>query len=215
MPLQLYLDVPLTSFPRSYARDYKETYRFPPPSTVYGCLLSFVGEVNLERHCGVKLAIGLLGEDPPVSRILRKQRQHKFVGLGTYPMAKHNKPNFQEVISGLRLAIAVDSSQETETPTLSDRLQIALTTPAEISRFGGVSLGESWSLINGIRFWHNQDGNPRWLCTDPRGLIALPIWIDRKTSQGTFCRYRLDSEWSDHCWTVIPKVALTKAKTKK
>ncbi|WP_126148401.1 type I-MYXAN CRISPR-associated protein Cas5/Cmx5/DevS [Synechococcus elongatus] len=215
MPLQLYLDVPLTSFPRSYARDYKETYRFPPPSTVYGCLLSLVGEVNLERHCGVRLAIGLLGEDPVVSRILRKQRQHKFWGLGTYPAAKHNKPNFQEVVSGLELVVAVDSSQETESPSLSDRLQSALSNPAAITRFGGLSLGESWALVNGVRPWREQDGAPRWLCCDSRGLIALPVWIDRKTSQGTFGRYRLDSDWSDQCWTVIPAMTPAKAKTKK
>jgi len=70
--MQLYLDYPCTSFPRSFARDYKETYRYPPPSTVYGLLLSLVGEVDMDRHRGVKLAIGLIGDDPPISRIVHK-----------------------------------------------------------------------------------------------------------------------------------------------
>jgi CRISPR-associated protein Cas5t len=44
--MQLYLECPCTSFPRSFARDFKETYRYPPPSTVYGMLLSLVGDVS-------------------------------------------------------------------------------------------------------------------------------------------------------------------------
>ena len=76
--MQLYLDCPCTSFPRSFARDYKETYRYPPPSTIYGLLLSLVGEVDMEVHRGVRIAIGIIGEDPPISRIVRKQRHHKF-----------------------------------------------------------------------------------------------------------------------------------------
>jgi CRISPR-associated Cas5-like protein len=55
--MQLYLDCPCTSFPRSFARDYKETYQYPPPSTVYGLLLSLVGEVDMEAHRGVKLVM--------------------------------------------------------------------------------------------------------------------------------------------------------------
>jgi len=70
----LYLECPCTSFPRSFARDYKETYRYPPPSTIYGFLLSLVGEEDMTAHLGVKLAIGLIGDDPPISRIVRKKQ---------------------------------------------------------------------------------------------------------------------------------------------
>jgi CRISPR-associated protein Cas5t len=85
--MRLYLECPCTSFPRSFARDFKETYRYPPPSTVYGMLLSLVGEVDMLAHVGVKLAIGIIGDPPPISRIVRKQRHHKFSvkNLGTYP----------------------------------------------------------------------------------------------------------------------------------
>ncbi len=38
--MELYLECPCTSFPRSFARDYRETYPYPPPSTLYGLLLS-------------------------------------------------------------------------------------------------------------------------------------------------------------------------------
>ncbi|MEM8828465.1 MAG: CRISPR-associated protein Cas5, partial [Cyanobacteria bacterium P01_G01_bin.19] len=68
----LYIDCPCTSFPRSFARDYKETHLYPPPSTIYGFLLSLVGELEMTAHLGVKIATGIIGKKPAISRILRK-----------------------------------------------------------------------------------------------------------------------------------------------
>ncbi|MFN4196362.1 MAG: CRISPR-associated protein Cas5, partial [Thermosynechococcus sp.] len=123
--MQLYVDCPCTSFPRSFARDFKETYRYPPPSTVYGMLLSLVGEADMNQHRGVKLAIGIIGADPPISRILRKQRHHKFSKshLGTYPTSKFSKPNHHELLTNLQLVVKVDSSEDAGTPKLVERLQ--------------------------------------------------------------------------------------------
>jgi CRISPR-associated protein Cas5t len=215
----LYLECPCTSFPRSFARDYKETYRYPPPSTLYGFLLSLVGEVDLKAHLQVKLAIGLIGEDSPISRIVRKQRHHKFSRqqLGTYPVSKFSKPNYQELLTNLRLAIRVDSSlEESASVPLSERVKIALSNPEQISRFGGLSLGESWALINGIRFYRETDGSIRWLVKDKRGLIALPIWIDRQTGQGTFQRFSW-GDFSEDSWIQIqePKIPLKPQKSQK
>jgi CRISPR-associated protein Cas5t len=215
----LYLECPCTSFPRSFARDYKETYRYPPPSTLYGFLLSLVGEVDLKAHLQVKLAIGLIGEDSPISRIVRKQRHHKFSRqqLGTYPVSKFSKPNYQELLTNLRLAIRVDSSlEESASVPLSERVKIALSTPEQITRFGGLSLGESWALINGIRFYRETDGSIRWLVKDKRGLIALPIWIDRQTGQGTFQRFSW-GDFSEDSWIQIqePKIPLKPQKSQK
>ena len=108
----LYLECPCTSFPRSFARDYKETYRYPPPSTVYGFLLSLVGEVDMTAHLGVKIAIGLMGDDPPISCIVRKQRHHKFSRnhLGTYPTSQFSKPNHHELLTDLKIAVQIDST---------------------------------------------------------------------------------------------------------
>jgi hypothetical protein len=47
------------------------------------------------------------------------------------------------------IAIEIDSSAETAAVKLSERIAIALSTPSQISRFGGLSLGESWALVNG------------------------------------------------------------------
>jgi len=202
-----YLDCPCTSFPRSFARDYKETYQYPPPSTVYGFLLSLVGEEDMTVHFGVQLAIGLIGQAPPISRILRKQRHHKFSKqhLGTYPTSQFSKPNFQEILTDLKLVLRVDSSQELATIGLLDRLSIALTTPEKIRRFGGLSLGESWAMVNGMRLYRETDGPVRWLIKDPRGLIGLPVWIDRTTTRGTFQRFSLTeaADFDDRAWVTI------------
>lgn len=203
----LYLDCPCTSFPRSFARDYKETYLYPPPSTIYGFLLSLVGEEDLTVHLGIKIAIGLIGEAPPISRIVRKQRHHKFskTHMGTYPSSKFSKPNHQELLTDLKVAIKLDSSEEKAKVTLAERVAIALSTPEQITRFGGLSLGESWAMVNGIRTYRPDDGEIRWLVTDNRGLIGLPIWIDRKTTQGTFQRFKLDAkrDFRDEAWVTI------------
>ena len=213
----LYIECPCTSFPRSFARDYKETYCYPPPSTLYGFLLSLVGEIDLMAHVGVKLAIGLIGDEPSVSRIVRKQRHHKFSreGLGTYPTSKFSKPNHQELITDLKVVMKLDSSEESALIKLSERVAIALSSPNQVTRFGALSLGESWARMNGIRAYVEDDGLIRWLVKDNRGLIGLPIWIDRNTSQGTFQRFTL-GEFEEACWVTIQASTPTQpSKTKR
>jgi CRISPR-associated protein Cas5t len=216
----LYLDCPCTSFPRSFARDFKETYSYPPPSTVYGLLLSLVGEVDLLAHVGVRLAIGIIGADPPISRIVRKQRHHKFSKqqLGTYPSGQFSKPNHQELLTDLQFVVKLDSEQESGMVKLIDRVAIALTTPEQITRFGGLSLGESWALLNGVRHYRPEDGNIRWLVKDDRGLIGLPVWIDRSTSQGFFNRFSVADAATDFmssCWVEVRPPEVTAAVTPK
>lgn len=217
--MRLYLECPCTSFPRSFARDFKETYRYPPPSTVYGMLLSLVGEADMLAHLGVKLAIGIIGDAPPISRIVRKQRHHKFSvkNLGTYPTSKFSKPNHHELLTDLRFVVQIDSSEEATTVKLLDRVAIALSSPEQITRFGGLSIGESWAMLNGVRAYREEDGAVRWLMQDKRGLIGLPIWVDRTTTQGTFARFTLAYEFSNDCWVSIsapaPAAKASKNKT--
>jgi CRISPR-associated protein Cas5t len=211
--MQLYLDCPCTSFPRSFARDFKETYRYPPPSTVYGMLLSLVGEMDMTAHGGVKLAIGIIGNDPPISRIVRKQRHHKFSvkHMGTYPTSQFSKPNHHELLTDVRFVVQIDSSEEAAALKLVDRVAITLSTPSQITRFGGLSLGESWAMLNGVRDYREADGAIRWLMQDQRGLIGLPIWINRETTQGTFARFTFADNFTDACWVNIqPPVPATK-----
>jgi len=211
-----YIECPCTSFPRSFARDYKETYLYPPPSTIYGFLLSLVGEEDLTVHLSVKLAIGVIGNSPPISRIVRKQRHHKFskTHLGTYSSSQFSKPNLQELLTDLQVVLKLDSSEESVNLKLDERVAIALSTPEQITRFGGLSLGESWSLINGIRKYRTEDGKIKWLFRDNRGLIGLPIWIDRQTNQGIFQRFSLieNEDFNEKCWTEIKPSEVAKPK---
>ncbi|MEM1256461.1 MAG: CRISPR-associated protein Cas5 [Cyanobacteria bacterium P01_H01_bin.21] len=211
----LYLDCPCTSFPRSFARDFKETYRYPPPSTVYGLLLSLVGETDMMAHVGVKLALGVVDEVSPISRIVRKQRHHKFskTHMGTYPSSKFSKPNHQELLTDVKIALKLDASAEMASVNLIERVAIALSTPGQINRFGGLSLGESWAMLNGIRAYREADGPIQWLEKDSRGLIGLPIWIDRKTTRGTFQRFSLIKQFSKDCFvSIVPPAAAKKPK---
>lgn len=206
-----YLECPCTSFPRSFARDYKETYLYPPPSTIYGFLLSFVGEQDLKVHLGVKLAIGFIGDTPSISRILRKQRSHKFSKKHQkiYSTAQFSKPNFQELVTDLKIAIRVNSDQELNELNLEDRISVALSSPKKINRFGGLSLGESSYLVNGFRKYRENDGQITWLNSDSRGLISLPIWIDRNTNRGIFQRFSC-GEFNEQSWVSVNDLEMKK-----
>lgn len=230
--MQLYIECPYTSFPRSFARDYKETYLYPPPSTIYGFLLSLVGEQELSKHLNTKLAIGIIGDNPPISHIIRKQRNHKFVigteaknrakkyGEGVYPTNNFSKPNHQELLTGLKFVVQVNSDEESAIIKLTERIAIALSNPSQIKRFGGLCLGESNALVNGVRKYRESDGEIRWLIKDKRGLISLPVWINRTTGQGIFQRFSFGNFCQD-CFVQIqepyePKnTKSTKSKKKK
>ncbi len=106
------------------------------------------------------------------------------------------------MLTDLKIVVKIDSTDERATIKLSERVSIALSSPNEINRFGGLSLGESWALVNGISPYRADDGEIKWLVKDNRGLIGLPIWIDRQSSQGTFQRYTI-GEFSQDCWTSI------------
>src|SRR5438552_17771195 len=68
--LALFVSVPVASFRVPQAREYFETLPSPPPSTVYGMLLSLVGEPNRLRHIGSEIAVALLST-PSQSGVLR------------------------------------------------------------------------------------------------------------------------------------------------
>jgi CRISPR-associated protein Cas5t len=72
-------------------------------------------------------------------------------------------------------------------------------------------------MVNGIRVYREADGPIRWLAKDNRGLIGLPIWINRQTGQGTFQRFSWSNEFHEECWVTIPKLQapVTKSKGKR
>lgn len=211
------VDVPVACFRMPYAREYAESYEIPPPATVYGMLLSLVGEENRYRHIGTRIAIARPNAcaEPARSVVLRTFRRMKHRSV----MDPQNaRPDFQEILTEISLAVWVDSSSEEETgPTLLERLNQAFATPAAIERFGGISLGESRDLIDSLSLLsieHPSDDRYRigslcqWLKRDEFGPLSMPYWVDHVGSAETrWASYRLVGgsigEPEAECWTVI------------
>jgi CRISPR-associated protein Cas5t len=176
--ISMLVSVPVCSFRKPYAREFFETERFPPPATVYGFLLSLVGEEDRETYLGTKLALAVV-EEPHVSTILRTTWRIK---IKKTPPGKGNnrKPDYQEILTGLHLYICVS-----DCPLVAELKKVA-ESPQEIERFGGLSLGESRDLVNEIVFDPHLNGQiGQWLHSDNRGQYPLPIWVDHVGSKGT------------------------------
>ena len=206
MTIILRVDVPIASFPTSRSREYRETYPVPPPSTVYGMLLSLIGETDRYKHCGVKIAIALLSE-PAKSVTLRTMRRFKFKKLDH---RENTRPDFQEILTGIELIIWVDKGEDKAKPNLCDRITEAFANPASVMRFGALCLGESRDLIDSVELINEVDPklNLKYLIQDKLGDLSIPYWIDRVGSKNTrWLRYTLDNLLqatpSDAAWTVI------------
>jgi CRISPR-associated protein Cas5t len=148
-------------------------------------LLSLVGERDRLVHRGTELSMALLS-DPQTSVLLRTlwRVKDKKVSPGR---GNNKRPDFQELLTDVRLVVWLrQGSEETARPTLFARVQTALKRPHEVSRFGGLSLGESTHLVNEVREWRQEDmRNGRVLIPDNTGDLSLPIWPDHVSSQGT------------------------------
>lgn len=182
--LRLYVSVPVAGFRVAQAREFWETYPFPPPSTVYGMLLSMVGEENRLVHKGAEIATALLS-NPERSVVLRTlwRIKTKKSGLG---LGSNARPDFQELLTDIRLSVWVRKGQDKNEPTLIDRLGKALNKPDTIVRFGGLSLGESTHLVDEICQWpSDKAGEGRFLVSDEKGDLSLPVWPDHVGSKGT------------------------------
>jgi CRISPR-associated protein Cas5t len=183
--IALRIEAPIVSFRNPYAREFAETFRVPPPSTVYGMLLSMVGEERRARHAGAKLAIATFTE-PDVSVVLRTVWRVKDLSTGP-GVGENRRMDFQQLLTGVHFAVWVDSSGEgTTVGTLAERLSTALSAPERIERFGALSLGESRDLVNSIaRLDENSPREATWLLPDPGGNLSLPIWPDHVAGSGT------------------------------
>ena len=182
-PLQFFVSVPICGFRVAQAREYWETYPAPPPSTVYGMLLSLVGETNRLKCQGAEIAVAMLGRRPEVSVVLRRLWRVKNKNLlpGT---GENTSPDYQELLTGVSLSVWVKVSDDSS--SLYQRLRAAIDKPETITRFGGLCLGESTHLVDEIRKWRKTDANAGWrLVPDPAGDLSLPVWPNHVGSKGT------------------------------
>ena len=206
MNIALKVDVPIASFPTSRSREYRDTYPVPPPSTVYGMLLSLVGETDRFKHCGIQLAIALLAE-PAKSVTFRKTRRFKFKKLN-HP--ENTRPDFQEILTGIEFIVYVTTGEDRGEPNLCDRITRAFANPSSVNRFGALCLGESRDLINKVELLSDVKPNQswQWLLKDEYGYLSLPYWVDHVGSRHTrWLRYSLGEIESqkvpNSAWTTI------------
>ena len=186
----LYVSVPVACFRVPRAREYFETFPCPPPATVYGMLLSMVGEINRRTHEGAEIAIALLSE-PHYSVVLRTLWRVKDKNAGP-GLGNNRRPDFQELLTDVQLAVWVrkGAAEQGETP-LAQRIKTAFDNPATISRFGGLSLGESTHLVDTVSRLDSQVLQGQLLVAAEDGDLSLPIWPDHVGSATTWGQYRL------------------------
>jgi CRISPR-associated protein Cas5t len=181
----VYVTVPIACFRKGLAREFLETERLPPPSTCYGFLLSLVGETNRRSHLGCRVSPAIIAKTEG-SVVLRTVWRVKKMPLGS---PGNTRPDYQQLLTGVELVMWIDSSDEQAGGNhLESRIQQALD-PAQrhnISRFGGLSLGESTHLVDEVRpFPGDQNQSADFYLLSPRGRLTLPVWVDHVGSAGT------------------------------
>lgn len=207
MTIALQVEVPIACFRQSRAREYAETYPVPPPSTVYGMLLSMVGETDRYQHCGIQLAIALLSQ-PQKSRVIRTFRRFKKKDIHDPTNAR---PDYQELLTDIQFIVWIVKGEDKAQPPLTERIQQAFANPQAVSRFGGLCLGESRDLVNAVTLLPPESTGESlsWIVQDENGFLTLPYWVDHLGSRGTrWLNYRLlepVKKWQppDSAWTVI------------
>ena len=177
--LGVYVTVPVACFRKGLAREYLETEPLPPPATCYGFLLSLVGETDRRKHIGALVAPVLLNK-PPTSVVLRTVWRVKKTPLGS---PGNTRPDYQQLLTGVNLAIWLDSVE------LEERVRNALLNPSSVTRFGGLSLGESTHMVDEVclfdRVADRLPKSGRAFLTAPKGRLTLPVWVDHVGSAGT------------------------------
>ena len=169
--LSLFVDVPICSFRPNWSREYQDTYPFPPPSTVFGMLLSLIGVewTDKARFAGVRMALAVEVE-PEVSRVFRKLRRVPQSNKKADPLTSR-RPDYQDLLIGLRLWIWLQDGGAAS--SLIERISAALARPffGTVRRYGGLCLGEShnWSTKYQLSQPQAQEG----FCVGTKGAITV------------------------------------------
>lgn len=178
------VSVPIACFRKGLAREYLETEQLPPPATCYGFLLSLIGETRRDRHIGSRISPVLLNE-PKQSVVLRTVWRVKSKPLGA---SGNTRPDYQQLLSPIELVLWLDSRDENRSDSLEARVTeiVVHKNYAAVSRFGGLSLGESTHLVNEIsHFIEDGERRGKAFVLHPRGRLTLPVWVDHVGSAAT------------------------------
>lgn len=174
--LCLYVEVPICAFRPRWAREYQETYALPPPATVFGMLLSLAGVdwPDKEQYAGVELALAIARE-PEKCRIFRKFRRVPQSKRGADPLTER-RPDYQDLLLDLHFWLWLRDGQARHSLTEPVHAALDAQRRREITRYGGLSLGESSHLVNEISL-KPPDRQGRFLCRDSEGYYQLPVWV--------------------------------------
>jgi len=199
--LCLRVEVPICAFRPYESREYQDTHPVPPPSAIYGMLLSFLGVQREEksRHVGVGLALAIEAE-PSRSRVFRKLRRGKDL--------EDIRPDYQDLLIGLNLWIWIATARDQSDPSLPRAMVEALSHPETVLRSGGLSLGESSYLVDSVtRECPDEQAELTFLIPDQKGFHNLPVWIDHATNSRRRERFRFDqqpiTQGRDQAWLVV------------
>jgi CRISPR-associated protein Cas5t len=120
------------------------------------------------------------------------------------------RPDYQELLADVRLAVWVRHGDTEQAPTLAERLAAALREPASVARFGGLALGESTHLVDEARLLRPSDGAVgEYLLRDELGPLTLPVWPDHVSSAASgWVQVRLEERPlaggpRDDCWIAL------------
>ena len=182
--LGVYITIPVTCFRKGMAREYLETDPLPAPATCYGFLLSLIGETDRRSHIGCRVAPVLLNA-PDKSVVLRTVWRVKKKPLGS---PGNTRPDYQQLLTGVQMVAWLDSTEEHAT-SLEERVREAILNPVGVTRFGGLSLGESSHMVDDVSLLDrvSKDLPKEGLAflIAPRGRLTLPVWVDHVGSAGT------------------------------
>lgn len=205
--LGIRVSVPVACFRKGMAREYLETEILPPPSTCYGFLLSLVGETDRRTHIGARVTAGLLNQ-PDLSVVLRTVWRVKSKPLGS---SGNTRPDYQQLLSNIQLVVWLDSTDESTTRTLEERVRNVVVHKRfnDVRRFGGLSLGESTHLVDEVSpLLGSEAANARCFLLNNKGRMTLPVWVDHVGSAGTtFAVGNLEIQSNRPDIHQIPKIA--------
>ena len=214
--LILRVDVPITGLRPMWAREYQETYPAPPPSTIYGMLLSLIGveRENKNRYAGLRIAIAMAEntEDSfwqrrEKGRIFRKFRRVAQTKKNADPLADR-RPDYQELLLGLEFWLWVDDSQASHPLCCEIYKALDPEKRGEIVRHGALCLGESSHMVNEVKK-DRPRGRGRFVAPCDKGFLSMPIWSDHKEDRPTLCNFEirepvpLPNNPPKNCWITI------------
>ena len=178
MRVLLYVEAPFASFAMPQTRTCITSYPVCPFSTIYGLLLSLVGEVDVTRHVGVGISLAMLSR-PEKFWMLRKISKEKRTKSGMV----YSCPKNVQQLSDVRIAIMLEDCEDKN--ALVARVSRALVDfdcPDLQRRFGILSLGESKNMVDSLRELRQSDFTDvaKAVWPSSKGVLSLPVWPNYK-----------------------------------